>query len=56
MDHAARIKKAIKNRERSDAEWVAALRAAHADGLSLRAIAALAGVSHVRVLQLVRGQ
>lgn len=52
------LKRATKARDlahsRADAAWYEAIRQAHADGSSLRVIADHAGVSHVRVLQIVR--
>lgn len=43
-------------RERAEAEWRAAVREAHAEGASLREVAAAAGVSHMTVKQVVRGE
>lgn len=51
----ARVKRATKRRATAEEEWRVAIREAHAEGVSLRAIAQAAGVSHVRVLQIVRG-
>lgn len=50
----ARVKRATKRRAESDRAWRDAIREAHAEGESLREIAKAAGVSHVRVLQIVR--
>jgi cell division protein FtsL len=50
-----RVRRATARRSRVDDEWRQAIREAHAAGESLRAIAREAGVSHVRVLQVVRG-
>lgn len=49
-----RVRRATARRSRSEDEWKAAIRAAVDAGLSLRQVAAAAGVSHVRVLQLTR--
>ncbi len=45
-------------RKRADAEqaWREGIRVAHAEGMSLRAIAECVGVAHTRVLQIVRGK
>jgi transposase-like protein len=51
-----RVRRATARRSRSDTEWREAIRAAREAGLSLRAIAEAAGVSHVRVIQLLRGE
>lgn len=51
-----RVKRATKRRAAAEEEWRVAIREAHAEGASLRAIAEAAGVSHVRVLQIVRGE
>lgn len=53
-DPLARVTKAARARAASEREWRAAIKAAHADGRSLRKIGAAAGVSHPRVLQIVR--
>jgi transposase-like protein len=52
----ARVKRAAKKRERSETDWREAIRAAVDEGASLRSVAAAAGVSHVRVLQITRGE
>lgn len=52
----AHVKRAAKARERANVAYHDAIRAAHADGHSLRSIGAAAGVSHVRVLKIVRGE
>ena len=49
----AMVRSAAHERERSDREWREAIVAAHALGLSYRAIAGAAGVSHQRVAQIV---
>jgi hypothetical protein len=48
------VQQATARRAESDASWRAAIRQAHAEGASLRQIAAAAGVSHVRILQIAR--
>jgi hypothetical protein len=54
-DKLAGLRRLSGRRSRVDAEWRAAIQDARADGESLRAIAAAAGVSHVAVLKIVRG-
>lgn len=49
-----RVKRATKRRAESEGAWRSAIKEAHANGESLRAIAQAAGISHVRVLQIVR--
>lgn len=53
-DPLARVRRAAKRRAAADAEWRAAIRDAREHGLSLRAIAAAAGVSNVAVLKMTR--
>ena len=48
------VQRATVRRSEANASWRAAIRQAHAEGASLRQIAAAAGVSHVRILQIVR--
>jgi hypothetical protein len=48
------VKRATARRSEANVSWRAAIREAHAEGLSLRQIAAAAGVSHVRILQIVK--
>lgn len=50
------VKRAASRRASADEGFRAAVLKAHADGESLRAIANAAGLSHVRVLQIVRGE
>jgi len=50
------LRRATKRRKRSESAWRAAIIEAHGAGVSLRVIAEAAGVSHVRVLQITRGQ
>jgi len=50
------VAKATARREAGDREWREAILAAHAAGLSYRAIAAHAGVSYARVAQIVTGR
>jgi hypothetical protein len=52
----ADLRRLTRKRAASDKEWRDGIRAAHAEGMSLRAIAAEVGVAHTRVLQIVRGQ
>ena len=54
MDAIARVKQATRKRAASDREWHTAIRQAVSDGHTLRQVAAAAGVSHVRVLQISR--
>jgi hypothetical protein len=53
-DPLTTVKRATARRSEANASWRAAIREAHAEGASLRQIAAAAGVSHVRILQIVR--
>jgi len=55
MPDLNRVKRATKRRATADEEWRAAIRAAAEDGASLRQIAAVAGVSNVRVHQILHG-
>jgi hypothetical protein len=50
----AKVKQAAERRATGEREWRNAIRSARADGISLRAIAGAAGVSHVRVMQILR--
>jgi hypothetical protein len=54
MTPLTRVRRARRKRETGEVEFRAAIVAAHTEGESLRAIARAAGVSHVRVLQIVR--
>ncbi len=54
MSPLQKVARASTNRVRAEASWKAAIRSARADGYSLREIAQHAGVSHVRVLQVVQ--
>ena len=51
----ADLRRLTRKRAESEEAWRAAIRAAHAEGMSLRAIAECVGVAHTRVLQIVRG-
>ncbi len=51
----AQVRHATKRRTTADAAWIHAIRAAVASGETLRAVAQAAGISHVRVLQITRG-
>jgi transposase-like protein len=53
-DPLSAVKRATARRSEANASWREAIREAHAEGSSLRQIAAAAGVSHVRILQIVR--
>lgn len=53
-DALDRVTRATTKRANADEAWKRSIRDAHASGLSLRAIAEIAGVSHVRVLQIAR--
>jgi DNA-binding SARP family transcriptional activator len=52
----AKLRRLTRKRAESEEAWRAAIRAAHAEGMSLRAIAECVGVAHTRVLQIVRGE
>jgi hypothetical protein len=52
-DSLARVRRATKRRAAAEQEWRDAIRAA-AENNTLRAVGEAAGVTHVRVLQLVR--
>ena len=54
MDTIARVEQASRKRAAADREWHAAIQQAVTDGHTLRKVAAAAGVSHVRVLQISR--
>ncbi len=51
-----RVRRVTARRSRAEEEWHESIRAASESGESLRKIAKEAGVSHVRVLQIVRGE
>lgn len=51
-----RVALAALDRYVAEQEWKRSIVAAHALGVSLRAIGLAAGVSHVRILQIVRGE
>lgn len=54
MAPLTRVRRATARRSAAEAEWREAVREAVRAGESLRAVAAAAGVSHVRVLQVTR--
>ncbi len=56
MDSLTRVKRVSKRRASVMQEYRDAIISAHAEGHSLRVIAAAAGVSHVRVLKIIRGE
>lgn len=56
MQPLTRVKRATTRRASADAEYRNAITAAHTAGHSLRQIATAAGISHVRVLKILRGQ
>lgn len=51
-----RVHRAATKRAVAEENWKAAIRAAVAGGVSLRRVGEAAGVSHVRVLQILRGE
>jgi hypothetical protein len=53
-DPLTTVKRATARRTESEVSWHAAIRQARVEGASLRQIAAAAGVSHVRILQIVK--
>lgn len=55
-DPLAPIKRAARRRASADTDLRTAIRAAHADGVTLRKIGDAAGLSHVHVLRIVRGK
>ena len=55
MDSLSRLTRLTRERDLAVAEWHAAIRAAREAGFSNRAIADVAGVSHVRVQQIIKG-
>ena len=56
MTAQQKLARAAANRVRAEERWKQAIRDARAEGLSLREVAHHAGVSHVRVLQVLREQ
>lgn len=54
MSDLSRVKRATRNRAKSEEAWRVAVREAVAAGQSLRAVGNAAGISHVRVLQIIR--
>lgn len=54
MSPEAKLRYLTRRRAESERAWREAIRLAHAEGMSLRAIAECVGVSHPRVLQIVR--
>jgi hypothetical protein len=54
MGPVARVARATKQRAQAERSWRDAIRAARDEGVSLRAIASAAGISHVRVIQILR--
>jgi hypothetical protein len=52
----ADLRRITRKRAESEEAWRVAIREAHAQGMSLRAIAENVGVAHTRVLQIVRGE
>ena len=48
------VRRATARRRRSEQEWRKAIRRARAEGETLRAIAEAAGVTHPRVIQILR--
>lgn len=56
MSPEAKLRYLTRKRAESEEAWRVAIREAHASGMSLRAIAECVGVTHPRVLQIVRGE
>jgi transposase-like protein len=56
MTAIQKVKRATASRTRSEQAWKDALREARDEGVPLRTIAEAAGISHVRVLQILRGE
>lgn len=54
--NAADLRRLTRKRAESDEAWRAGIRAAKAEGMSLRAIAGCVEVAHTRVLQIVRDE
>ena len=54
-DSLARVKRATDARAKAEFAWREAIRTAHAAGESLRVIGRAAGVTHVRVLHIIKG-
>ncbi len=54
LDPVDALEGAVEIAEFAELQLVATIREAHADGLSLRAIAAATGLSHEKVRQIVR--
>lgn len=52
----ATLRRLTRKRAESEEAWRVAIRTAHAEGMSLRAIAECVQVAHTRVLQIVRGK
>jgi transposase-like protein len=52
----AQLRRLTRQRATSQEAWREGIRRAHAEGMSLRAIAECVGVAHTRVLQIVREQ
>lgn len=53
-DPLIRVRRAASRRTQASEDWKAAIREAVAAGVSLRTVGKAAGVSHVRVLQIVK--
>ncbi len=54
LDPVEALENAVQHADFADRELLATIRLVHADGLSLRAIAAATGLSHEKVRQIVR--
>ena len=54
LDPVEALENAVLDADFADRELLATIRLVHADGLSLRAIAAATGLSHEKVRQIVR--
>jgi transposase-like protein len=51
-----KLRRVTKRRSDAESEWRERILECHSVGIPLRRIGQAAGVSHVRVLQIVRGQ
>jgi transposase-like protein len=56
MDHLTRVKRATTRRASALEAWRESIRAAVRSGYSMREVGEAAGISHVQVLRIVRGE
>jgi transposase-like protein len=56
MDDLTRVRRATTRRASALDAWREAIRAAVANGYSMREVGQAAGISHVQVLRIVRGE